>query len=309
MNSNFDVGIIGGGPAGLNAALVLGRARRKVVIIDEGRPRNRVTKESHGFLTRDGIAPNEFRNIARDQLRNYPSIQFVEDIAKEITGRDGEFLISTEEGAVYKTKKILFAVGMKDLPLDIDGLSEAYGRSAFVCPYCDGWELREQSLVLIAKGDRGFHGVKTLLGWTNSLTICTNGPDEWTDEQRGEIELRGIKIYSAPIKKIESKDGFVQQIKLADGTLIPCTGVFFTPKLTIGSKLPQSLGCEMNEAGSIVVDSFGKTNVPGVYSAGDAASEMYQVIAAAASGAITAIRINSELLEETWGNIEKINRI
>ncbi|MDF2680351.1 MAG: putative disulfide oxidoreductase [Brevibacillus sp.] len=300
MNQLFDVGIIGGGPAGLNAALVLGRARKSVVVIDEGRPRNRVTRESHGFLTRDGIAPSEFRRIAMEEIHAYPSVQIMADKAVTITGTDGDFHITTAQGTTYRSKKLLFAVGMKDLPLTINGLSDAYGKSAFVCPYCDGWELRDQPLALIVKGARALHLAKTISGWTNHFTICTDGPDELTEEQREELQKHHVPVFDSPIQRIESTEGMVQYVRLEDGTSIPCTGIFFAPNLVTGSDLPQSLGCQLTETGTVVVDDFGKTNVPGVYSAGDAATERYQLITAASLGALAAAGINSELLAEAW---------
>lgn len=300
MEQVMDVGIIGGGPAGLNAALVLGRARKNVVVIDEGRPRNRVTRESHGFLTRDGIAPGEFRRIARAQIQVYPTVHFVDETALTVTGVDGNFEITTTQGTTYRAKKLLFAVGMKDLPVEIDGLAEVYGKSAFVCPYCDGWELRDQSLVVITKGAKALHMAKTLAGWTNQYVICTNGPSELTDEQREELKQHHISVFEAPILRIESEEGMVQQVILENDTIVPCTGIFFAPKLAAGSDIPQTLGCQMSESGAIVVDTFGKTNVPGIYGAGDASSEMYQVIAAASLGALAGVAINSELLVEVW---------
>jgi len=302
MEQLIDVGIIGGGPAGLNAALVLGRARKSVVVIDEERPRNRVTRESHGFLTRDGIKPSEFRRIAMEQISAYPSVHFVADTAVTITGTDGDFLITIGDATTYRSKKLLFAVGMKDLPLDIDGLTAVYGKSAFVCPYCDGWELRDHSIVMIANGDRALYLAKTLSGWSNKLTICTDGPDEWTDEQREELKQHNVPAFESPIQRIESSDGMVQQVVLKDGTTIPCTGIFFAPKLATGSDLPQTLGCEITETGTIIVDNIGKTNVPGIYSAGDAATFMYQVITAASMGALAGVGINGELLTEAWNN-------
>ncbi|WP_372661002.1 NAD(P)/FAD-dependent oxidoreductase [Cohnella sp.] len=302
MEQLIDVGIIGGGPAGLNAALVLGRARKSVAVIDEGRPRNRVTRETHGFLTRDGISPSEFRRIAMEQINAYPSVQFVADAAVKVTGTDGHFQITTAQGTSYRSKKLLFAVGMKDLPLDINGLTAVYGKSAFVCPYCDGWELRDQPLVLIAKGASALHMAKMLPGWTNQYTICTDGPDEWTDEQREELKQHNVPAFDSPIQRIESSDGMVQRVVLEDGTIIPCTGIFFAPKLAAGSDLPQALGCQITEAGTVIVDGFGKTNVPGIYSAGDAATEMYQVITAASMGALAGVGINGELLAEAWNS-------
>ncbi|ASJ52402.1 pyridine nucleotide-disulfide oxidoreductase [Brevibacillus formosus] len=300
MNQLIDVGIIGGGPAGMSAALALGRARKSVVVIDEGRPRNRVTRESHGFLTRDGITPSEFRRIAREQISAYSSVHFVEDTAVTITGHDGNFLITTAQGTTYQSKKLLFAVGMKDLPLPVNGLAEVYGKSAFVCPYCDGWELRDQPLVLIANGEKALHLAKMLSGWTNQYNICTDGPDEFTEEQRLELLQHRVPVFDSPIERIVSVDGMVQRVDLADGNSISCTGIFFAPKLAAGSDSPQALGCQVSEAGTVIVDSFGKTSVPGVYSAGDAATTQYQVIAATALGSVAGMSINNELLLEAW---------
>ncbi|MFI8711913.1 NAD(P)/FAD-dependent oxidoreductase [Brevibacillus brevis] len=300
MNQLIDVGIIGGGPAGMSAALALGRARKRVVVIDEGRPRNRVTRESHGFLTRDGITPSEFRRIAREQINAYPSVHFVEDTAATITGHDGNFLITTAQGTTYQSKKLLFAVGMKDLPLPVNGLAEVYGKSAFVCPYCDGWELRDQPLVLIANGEKALHLAKVLSGWTNHYTLCTNGADEFTEEQRLELLQHRVPVFDSPIERIVSVGGMVQRVELTDGNSISCNGIFFAPKLVAGSDLPQALGCQVTEAGTVIVDSFGKTSVPGVYSAGDAATTQYQVITAAALGSAAGMSINNELLVEAW---------
>ncbi len=295
-----DVVIIGGGPAGLNAALVLGRARKNVVVIDEGRPRNAVTRESHGFLTRDGISPGELRQIAKEEISAYPSVSFVADRATSIEGTDGQFQIATKQGKTFTSKKILFAVGMKDRPLEIPGLAEVYGKSAFVCPYCDGWELRDKPLVIIIKGPELMHFAPLISGWTNHFTICTNGPDELTDAQREELQRHQVPLFDSAIQYIDSNDGIVRQVVLEDGTTIPCRGIFFKPKLIAGSDLPQTIGCDITDAGMVVTDDFGKTNIPGVYSAGDAASQMHQTIAAASMGAFTAAFINNELNMEAW---------
>lgn len=300
-NQLLDVTIIGGGPAGLNAALVLGRARKNVMIIDEGRPRNTVTREVHGFLTRDGTTPREFRRIAKEEIRSYPSVSFVADTVVAITGTDGQFLIETAQGQTFASKKVLFAVGMKDKPLDIPGLQEVYGTSAFVCPYCDGWELRDQPLVIITKGAELMHFAPLISGWTDRFTVCTNGPDELTDAEREELRRNQVPLFDSPIRHIDSSDGIVQQVVLEDGTTVPCTGIFFKPELVTGSDLPRTIGCHISEWGAVVVDDFGKTNVPGIYSAGDAASRMHQAMAAASMGAFVAAVINNELNTEAWG--------
>jgi thioredoxin reductase len=300
MEKLLDVIIIGGGPAGLNAALLLGRSRKSVLVIDEGKARNRVTHEAHGFLTRDGIEPAEFKRIAMEQIGQYPSVQFVSDAAVTASGTDGHFEIMTAQGTSWHAKKLLFAVGKKDLPLDIAGLTEVYGKSAFVCPYCDGWELRDQPLVSIVSGAHALHMAKVLSGWTDQITICTNGSTELTAEHLAEIKRHNISVSTSPIRQIESVDGIVQHVVLDTGERISCRGIFFAPKLAGGSDLPQALGCKMTDTGSIIVDSFGKTNIPGVFGAGDAASEMYQAIMAAAQGSIAGAGINHELLMEAW---------
>ncbi|WP_337099231.1 NAD(P)/FAD-dependent oxidoreductase [Paenibacillus sp. YIM B09110] len=303
MEQLMDVGIIGGGPAGLSAALVLGRARKTVVLIDEGRARNRVTHATHGYLTRDGIKPADFRKVAREEISAYPSVRFVDETATAVSGSDGRFMITTSQGAVYYVKKLLFAVGKRDLPVEINGLREVYGKSAFVCPYCDGWELRDQPLAIIAKGQGAHHLAKMLTGWTNQTVICSNGPDELSEEQREELNRHNVAVYSSPIGQIESNDGIVNQIRLEDGSIISCTGIFFAPKLAAGSKLPEMLGCNMTDSGTVVIDNFGKTSVAGVFSAGDAATEMYQAIAAASMGSLAAAVLNGELITEAWEKI------
>lgn len=300
MEQLVDVIIVGGGPAGLNAALILGRSRKNVLVIDEELPRNRVTKESHGFLTRDGVTPAQFRQIAREQISVYRSVQFVKDTVISAAGSDGHFEIVTAQGQTYTSKKILFAVGMKDRPLAISGLQEVYGKSAFVCPYCDGWELRDQTLALIVNSTTALHLAKTISGWSKQFTIFMQGAEELTIEEQAELAQHQIPIIYSPIQHIHSIEGMVQKIECEDGTLIACTGIFFTPELIAGSDVPQMLGCESADTGMMIVDEFGKTNIPGVYSAGDSASRKYQVVAAASLGSMAGVSINSELLEEAW---------
>lgn len=223
----------------------------------------------------------------------------MEDTAVSVAGEDGNFQIKTAQRNLYASKKLLFAVGMKDRPLDIPGLDEVYGKSAFVCPYCDGWELRDEPLVVIVKGADLMHFAPLISGWTNRFTVCTNGPAGLTDDQREELRRHQVPVFESPILNIESNEGIVRQVVLEDGTSIPCRGSF-KPELTTGSDLPQGIGCRLTEDGMVVVDDFGKTTVPGVYSAGDAASRLHQAIAAAAKGAFTAAALNNELNLEAW---------
>ncbi|MEC0247098.1 NAD(P)/FAD-dependent oxidoreductase [Paenibacillus chitinolyticus] len=298
--NKVDIAIIGGGPAGLSAGLMLGRARKQTIIIDEGRPRNSVTREAHGFLTRDGISPSEFRRIAQEQLRVYPTVSQAEDTVVSISGEDGTFLLETATGMKIASKKLLFAAGMKDRKLEIPGLDEVYGKSAFVCPYCDGWELRDEPLVVISRGAALMHFAPLLSGWTKRFVVCTNGPDELNEAERDDLRDHGIPLFDTPIRTILSSEGMVNHVVLEDGTEIPCTGIFFKSELVPGTDLPQSLGCRRSDTGMIEVDEFGKSSVPGVYAAGDASSLMHQSIAAAASGAAAGAAINGELNQEAW---------
>jgi len=302
MNT-MDVAIIGGGPAGLSAALMLGRARKQTVVIDEGRPRNAVTHEAHGFLTRDGISPGELKRIAKEQLSVYPSVTQLEDTVVSITGEDGSFLLETAAGTKITSRKLLFAVGMKDRKLDIPGLIEVYGKSAFVCPYCDGWELRDKQLVVINRGATLMHFAPLLSGWTNRFIVCTNGPDELSEAEREDLRSHHIPLYETPIRAIVSKEGMVSRVELEDGTGIPCEGIFFKPELVPGTDLPQTLGCRLTDMGIMEVDEFGKSSVPGIYAAGDISSFMQQAIFAAASGAKAGAMINGELNQEAWRSV------
>lgn len=300
VKDTVDVAIIGGGPAGLSAGLMLGRATKETVIIDDGRPRNAVTRMSHGFLTRDGISPQEFRRIAKEQLSVYPSVYQLEDTVQSVTGADGRFLLETASGTKIAAKKVLFAVGMKDRKLDIPGLADVYGKSAFVCPYCDGWELRNQQLVVISQGAALMHFAPLLFGWTKNFAICTNGPDGLSESERSDLLNHHIPLYDTPIQNIVSSNGMVSHVVLEDGTEIPCTGIFFKSDLVPGTDLPKSLGCRFLKTGVIEVNEVGKTSVPGVYAAGDVTTFMHHSMAAAASGAMAAAAINGELNQEAW---------
>ncbi|MGG4488578.1 NAD(P)/FAD-dependent oxidoreductase [Metabacillus idriensis] len=303
---SLDVIIIGGGAAGLNAALVLGRARRKVLVIDEEMPRNRVTRESHGFLSRDGISPSEFRRISREQILNYPSVSFESDVVNAVTGSDGDFRVAVKSGNIFSSRKVLFATGMKDVLPAVDGLVEVYGTSAFVCPFCDGWELRDRKVCVIGTNEMVFHLVKVLSGWTKDITLLTNGMEILTAGELNEVERHNVKVSKDIIKQIESVHGEVKTITFKTDAAIECEGIFFTPNLVQATSIPASLGCKMTDDGpftTIAIDQMGRTNVKGVYSAGDASTKFYQLISAASSGAMSGASIQLDLLEVEWERI------
>lgn len=305
---SIDVAVIGGGPAGLNAALVLGRARKNVAIIDNDKPRNGVTHASHGFITRDGITPAEFRRIGYEEVLRYPTVQHRRDevigIARTGTGDGAGFNIAMSSGGELHARRIILAAGFREVLPDIEGLKEMYGKSLFVCPFCDGWELRDKPLVLLSELPAAFHASKLMLNWSRDLVVCTNGAEQLTSEQRRVLEARGIRIVDTPVASLSGRDGMLERVHFADGTSIERSGGFIGPTMLPNAVFGESLGYEPSAMGGIETDELGRTSAPGVYAAGDSAYAMpSQLIYAAASGSKAAMAIMADLLEEEWGGV------
>lgn len=297
----YDCAIVGGGPAGLNAALVLGRARRSVAIIDHNRPRNAVTHASHGFITRDDVTPAEFRRIAYEEVMQYPSVRHLqtEVVAVHKAGTGFEVIDST--GLSLQARKIILSTGVKEIFPDIEGFYPLYGKSLFNCPYCDGWELRDQPLVVVSDHPSLYHTAKLLYNWSKDLVVCTNGRDTLTDDQKTRLLSKGIAVMPQPVEAFIGHNGQLDQVWLADGTKIPRTGGFVTPKFVQSTPFGDQLGCAKTEIGGIQSDAVGRTSVPGVYTAGDSSYMMpSQVVYAAASGSRTATSVNMDLTDEDF---------
>jgi len=299
----YDCVIIGGGPAGLNAALVLGRARRSVVLFDDNRPRNRVTHASHGYLTRDGTAPGEFRRIAYDEVLRYPSVERRSASVTDARRLDGLFAVTAEGGETVRSRKLLIAAGLKEELPPIPGLQEVYGKSVFHCPYCDGWELRDRPLIVVGDDPRVFHLGKLLYQWSRDLVVCTNGQAVLTDEQKRKFASCGIVVTEQAIAAFHGSDGRLQQVEFADGSRIERTGGFVGPRWQPYVSFRDELGYLATESGGVRTDSLGKSSVPGLYAAGEAATgNPGQLIVAAASGFMAGAGINAELTEETFAS-------
>ncbi len=296
-----DCAILGGGPAGLNAALVLGRARRRVLVFDDNHPRNAVTQESHGFVTRDGVKPNEFRAIAHQELRKYPSVEMQPVRVTALRRADDAFDITTEKGDVFSAKTILLATGLKEILPTIEGLHDYYGKSVFCCPYCDGWELRDRPLVVISEGPHTFNLVKVVWNWSHDLLVCTNGRQVLTQEQQETLHQKGIQVVEDRITALLGKQGQLERIVFATQEERARHGGFVAPQLLQASPFGEELGCEVNVMGGIVTDPFGRTTVPGVYAAGDASVVVpAQLIIAAAEGSRAAAGVNTDLTEREF---------
>lgn len=298
----LDCAIIGGGPAGLSAALVLGRARRTVALFDEGQPRNRAAAVSHGYLTRDGTPPAMMRKIAHDELAAYPDVQIVAGRVEDVTREpDGGFRLTDAAGRHWHAGRVLLATGLKELLPDIPGLREFYGRSLFCCAYCDGWELRDRPLVLLAGNDHTYHLAKTVYNWSRELLVCTNGYDSLAPEEEAALTARGIRIDRAPIERLLGEGGRLTGVRFADGREAACAGGIVAERLRQATPFGERLGCAMTPYGGIERDAAGRTSVPAVYAAGDAAYIMpAQLIVAAADGTRAAIGINEDMTDEAF---------
>ncbi len=266
----FDCAIIGGGPAGLNAALVLGRARRNVILFDNNKPRNSVTQESHGFITRDGIKPTEFRQIAHKEISRYPSVECKNIEVTLVNKNQITFELVTSMGEKYQSKTIIISTGLKEILPSIDNISDFYGKSLFSCPYCDGWELKDKPLVVIVDEQKqGFHFTQIIYNWSIDLVVCTNGKIVHSTEQKELLQNKGIKIIELKIKNFIRQNGQIEQLVFENRETISRKGGFVLPQWAHSSDCGKQLGCENNSLGGIATDSFGRTNIAGVYAAGN----------------------------------------
>ncbi len=280
----------------------MGRARRNIILIDYNKPRNAVTHESHGFITRDGVNPTEFRKIANDELSRYPSIEFKNDKVISVAKNEMLFDLITANGERHQSKTIIISIGLKDVLPDIEYISEFYGNSLFNCPYCDGWELRDKPLIVIIEDQKQIiHYVQTIYNWSKDLVVCTNGKVILDSEQKDSLQNKGIKIMEQGIKSIVGHNGLMEQIVFENGETMSRKDGFVLLQLIQSSDLGKQLGCENNLMGGIATDSYGRTNIEGVYTAGDASIVApSQLIYAAAEGSRAAAGVNTDLIQQEF---------
>lgn len=295
---SFDVVIIGAGPAGLSAALILGRCRRRVLLCDAGRPRNAASRVLHGFLTRDGIAPAEFLRIGREQLQPYKTVRLIHSEVVDARRIEEGFEVTLADGVRHRGRMLLLASGMVDDLPEIEGAESYYGRGVFHCPYCDGWELRDQPLAAYDPGNHGGELALELTAWSRDVTLCTDGEAELPPDDRNRLARQGIAIRSEPIARLEGHEDHLERIVFSDGQTIPCRALFFSTRFRQCSNLPAKLGCDFSQKGAVETGTFQSTDVPGLFVAGDAARQVQFAIVAAAEGAEAAFAINTALLKQ-----------
>ena len=255
---------------------------------------------AHGYLSRDGIPPSELLAIGRQELDQYETVEFRHVEVVEVSWCRERKLFEAElaSGDRVRSRKLLLATGMADNLPDVEGIRELYGRSVFHCPYCDGWELRDQPLAIYGRGERG-HGLSLeLTVWSRDLVLCSNGPCELDDAQRERLARNGIAIREERIARLEGENGVLQYIVFDSGDRLPRRGLFFTEGQSQQSHLSTSLGCEINEKGTVRTGKYETTHLPGLFVCGDASRRVQWVVVAAAEGAEAAFAINTDLLKD-----------
>lgn len=294
----IDVLIVGGSVAGLSAATYLGRMRRQVVVVDGGKPCNRFSHASHGFFTRDGVDPAELLQIGRAQVQAYPTVTLQTGLVAAIQPQPDGFTATLADGTTVATRKVLLAMGVRDELPPLANIEQFWGRSAFHCPYCDGWEVRDQPLAIQGNGEGALHRAKLLLNLTDDLVICTDGPASFSDAEWQFLRQRKVRVIETPLTGIEGQGEQMHTVRFTDGSTLARHALFINLRTSQHSDLAAGLGCAIDAMGFVKVDAQARTNVAGVYAAGDMTTQARTVIFAAAQGATAGIALNHELMAD-----------
>jgi len=280
----YDVVVVGGSFAGLGAAMQLSRARRRVLVVDAGRPRNRFAPASHGFLGQDGRAPADIVATARAEILAYPTTTFVADEATHARATEGGFQLTLAGGSSVAARRLVLATGVIDELPEIPGLRERWGVSVLHCPYCHGYEVADRRFAVLAAGRMAVHQALLVTDWSADVTLFTNGVVQPDAGQRAQLAARGVRVEPRAVAELLGEGTTLSGVRLADGTVVPADAMFTQPHARIAGPLAEQLGCELEEGrfGPIIrTDERRATSVPGVFAAGDVAQAMNATIAAA----------------------------
>lgn len=292
----FDVVIVGGGPAGLSAALNLGRARRRVLLCDSGPRRNAAAEQVHGFVTRDGTPPAEFRRVGRQQLEPYAGVEARDIPVEEIRGERGAFEVRLATSTV-QARRVLLCTGMIDELPDIEGFRELWGRSIFQCPYCHGWEVQDRRFGFLAPGLDSLEFALLLRSWARDVTVLTDGRFAVPSEARMRLASAGVPVEERRIERLSGSEGRLEAVELAGGSRLPLDVLFARPPQRQVAVV-QALGLALDSGGYVAVDENRETSRSGIYAGGDLVTPVQSATLAAASAFLAAARLNHELMVE-----------
>lgn len=296
----YDVIIIGGSYAGLSAGMALGRAMLSTLIMDEGKPCNRQTPHSHNFLTNDGKTPAAIAAHAKAQVGIYPTVEFYNGGATAAIKTPDGFQVESANGELFMAKKLVFATGIKDLLPAIEGLAECWGISAIHCPYCHGYEVRDERTGILGNGDMAFDFTRLISNWTRDLTLFTNGPATLTASQREKLEQHKIEVIEKEMEKLVHQQGQLEQVVFKDGSRFYLKALYAPGPFEQHCKIPEQLGCELTEEGYIKTDASNETSIEGIYAIGDNASKMRTVANAVAMGTTAGIALSKKMILEEF---------
>ena len=300
MADVYDVAVVGGGAAGLSGAIVLGRCRRRVFLCDVGQPRNQASRAVHCLLGHEGTPPTELLGRGRCELDRYTTVESHADRVSEITPTRNQFTVACVDGFTLRARKVLLTTGLTDEVPQIEGIEQFYGRSVHHCPYCDGFEHRDQPLAVYGAGDKGASLALMMKQWSSDVILCTDGASEVSPTMQSRLHQHDIAVCAERIAKLEgTEDGALQRIHLQDGRVLKRTAMFFTTGCHQTSDLSAALGCARDKKGGIITDPVTEeSSVRGVYVAGDASRDVLLVAVAIAEGAKAGVAINRALLQE-----------
>ena len=296
----YDAIVVGGSYAGLSGAMQLARARRRVLVVDSGLPRNRFTRAAHGFFGQDGKAPYAILDEARGQLLAYPTVELLKSEAVSARKDANGFNVTLKENREVEAARLLLATGLRDELPPVPGLQERWGVAVLHCPYCHGYEVREQALGVLGNHPMAIHQALMIPDWgpTTYFTQGTFDPDE---EQTARLLARGVHIERTPIVELLGEAPEMEAVRLSDGRIVPMKAIFTQPKTHMASPLAEQLGCAFEEGATgpyVRVDDWKQTTVPGVYAAGDAANPIQNATSASASGVFAGIAAHQSLMGE-----------
>ena len=294
--TDFDVIIVGASYSGLAAGMALGRALKRVLIIDSGKPCNRQTPHSHNFITHDGKTPAEISALARGQVAKYDTIVFFNGLAVSASRAGSGFEMRTESGEMFTAKKLIFATGIKDIMPDIPGFAECWGISVLHCPYCHGYEVRNETTGILGNGEYGFEFSQLISNWTKDLTLFTNGPSILTSDQTARLNSYNIRIVEGVVERLDHVGGYLQNIVFRGGATHSLSALYARVAFEQHCTIPDALGCEFTEEGYIKVDAFQTTSVPGIFASGDNSTRMRTVANAVATGTTAGMMVNREIV-------------